>query len=104
MTDTATVPDVLWRIDWRGRSWNSNELTGQHAAVIAELLDTPPSWEWMHPALMHPGYGPLQTMSLIAAFVVIDDEVVGKSARAAVLKAVQEATADELLAAVTIED
>lgn len=101
MTDTA-VEAPLWRIEWQGAEWTSADLTGEHIAVIAELLDVAPSWQWLNAADLHPALGPLQLMSLIAAFVIVDEGVQGNAARRRVLEALKDSTADDLLAALHI--
>ena len=99
MTDTLTVD---WTINWRGSTWTSADLTGVHVAVVGELLDVAPPWTWFNVKDLHPALGPLQMVSLIAAFTIVDEQVVGKAARRAVLEAVKEATVDDLLAALEL--
>lgn len=102
MTDTAT--QTAWRLEWRDRIWSSTDLTGDHVAAISEMVGVAPSWEWTDPRLFSPAFGPLQTMALIAAFIVVEDGVVGAKARTAVLDVVREATVDELVAAIVLND
>lgn len=99
MTDTLTVD---WSINWRGSTWTSADLTAQHVAVVAEVLDIAPPWSWFNVADLHPALGPLQMVSLVAAFTIVEQQVVGVAARRAVLEAVKEATVDELLAALEL--
>ena len=101
MTDTITEA-TAWTIDWRGHTWHSTDLTGNHAAAVAELLGVDPGWEWFDVAALHPARGPLHVMALVAAFLCIDSDVRGMAARTAVLAGVKEATVDELVAAVHI--
>ena len=101
MTDTATqAPE--WTIDWRGNTWHSTDITGHHAAAVAELLGIDPGWEWFDVASLHPARGPLHVMTLIAACVCVDTDVRGAAARTAVLATIKEATIDELIAAVRV--
>lgn len=99
MTDTQTVE---WSIEWRGSTWTSADLTGDHVAVVAELLDIAPPWDWFNVSDLHPALGPLQMVSLVAAFTIVEQQVVGKAARRSVMEAVKEATVDELLAALKL--
>lgn len=99
MTDTLTVD---WTINWRGSTWTSADLTGTHVAVVAEILDVAPPWDWFNARDLHPALGPLQMVSLIAAFTIVEQKVKGVAARRAVLQAVQDAEVDELLAALEL--
>lgn len=99
MTDTLTTD---WTINWRGSTWTSADLTAQHVAVVAELMDIAPPWDWFNAHDLHPALGPLQMVSLIAAFTIVDQRVVGIGARRAVLEATKEATVDELLASLEL--
>lgn len=100
MIDAPTKPD--WFLDWRGQTWDSTQLTGDHAAAVAEMLGFPPPWDWFNLAEIHPAHGPLQTMSLIAAFICVDGDVHGQAARQAVLVAVKDATLDEIVTALRL--
>lgn len=93
---------TAWTINWRGTTWTSADLTGEHVAVIAELLDIAPPWEWFNVADLHPAGGPLQMMSLVAAFTIVDADVQGAAARRRVLETVKDATVDELLDALSV--
>jgi len=100
MTDTATAP--AWTLVWQGSTWTDQDLTGHHAAAVAEMLGVSPTWDWFDLSDIHPAFGPLQTMVLIAAFVVIDGDVRGTAARVAVLEAIKDATVEQLVEAVQI--
>ena len=102
MTDTAVRAEADWFLDWRGQSWSSADLTGQHAAAVAEMLGFPPPWDWFNVADLDPLHGPLQTMSLVAAFVCVSDGVRGSVARQAVLAAIRDASLDELTDAIRL--
>lgn len=101
MSDTITE---AWTLTWQGRTWSDRDLTGEHAAAVAELIGAAPTWDWFDLSDIHPAMGPLQVMALLAAFVVVDDGVHGTAARIAVLNAIKEATVDDLLAAVGLPD
>jgi hypothetical protein len=101
MTTTA-APEVTWAINWRGDTWTSADLTGRHAAAVAELLGVPPPWDWFDLSEVDPTEGPLQMMALIAAFVCVSQDVQGSAARRAVLAAVTDATLDELADAISV--
>ncbi len=96
------MSDAAWAIDWRDRTWTSHDLTGEHTAVVAELLGIAPSWDWFNPVELHPALGPLQMMALIAAFTIVADDVQGAPARQAVLAALKGNTVDELVAAIKL--
>ena len=101
MTDTATItPD--WTLDWRGDTWHSTDLTGHHAAAVAELMGVDPGWEWFDLAAVNPLRGPLHAMALIAAFLCVEGGVRGRAAREAVLNGIKDATVDELADAIRI--
>lgn len=102
MTDTLIDVEPAWHLDWRGRTWSSTDLTGHHAAAVAELLGVAPPWAAFDLADMHPALGPLQTMALIAAFVCVDDDVQGAAARQAILASIKDVTVDELVAAIRL--
>ena len=99
---TSTEAPAEWVIDWRGNTWKSTDLTGEHASAVAELLNIDPTWDWFDVSELHPARGPLALMALIAAFTCVDQEVVGVAARRAVLDAIKEASLDELIASVRI--
>lgn len=69
---------------------------------MAELLGVAPDWSVTDLTELHPVLGPLQTMALISAFVCVDDDVRGVTARKAVLTAIKDATVDELVAAIRL--
>jgi len=96
----------VWSLEWRGRTFRSSELSGRHAAVVAELLGAPPQWATFVPARdeMHPAAGPLQTIALLAAFTIVADGVTGDDARRKIMDTFTEATVDELVDAIRIED
>jgi hypothetical protein len=102
MTDTLIATEPAWFLDWRGRTWASTDLTGHHASAVAELVGVAPDWAVFDVTELHPVLGPLQTMALIAAFICVDDQVHGDTARRAVLEAVKDATVDELVAAIRL--
>lgn len=101
---TRSAPADEWALGWRGREWSSQDLTGDHLAVVAELLGVAPGWSVVDVRAMHPALGPLQTMALIAAFVIVADEVRGMSARQAVLDIVRGASVAELLGAIRVRE
>ena len=100
MTDTITAP--AWSLTWHGSTWTDQDLTGHHAAAVAEMLGIVPPWNWFDLTELHPVDGPLQVMALIAAFTVINDDVRGAAARTAVLETIKDATVDDLLAAINL--
>lgn len=101
MSDTTTTTEQpLWELQWNGQRWASTDLTGEHAAAVGELLGMPPPWDWFDLSDQHPALGPLQTMSLIAAFICIDEGVRGEAARRAVLDTLKGATLDRLADAI----
>ena len=102
MSDTATA--TRWSIEWRGSTWDSADLTGEHAAAVAEMLGIAPPWDWFDPTDLHPALGPLQVMVLIAAFVVVEQGVQGTPARMAVLDAIKETSVDELVDAIQLTE
>lgn len=93
---------MTWAINWRDHTWTSDDLTGEHTAVVAELLGIAPSWDWFNPAELHPALGPLQLMALIAAFTIVADDVRGNPARQAVLTTLKGATVAELVEAIEL--
>lgn len=100
MTITETQPD--WFLDWRGETYDSTQLTGHHAAAVAEMLGFAPPWDWFDVSDLHPLHGPLPLMALLAAFVCVDGDVRGSAARKAVLDALKDLTLDELTSAVRL--
>ena len=102
MTDTAVRAEADWFLDWRGQSWSSADLTGQHAAAVAEMLGFPPPWDWFDISELHPLHGPLPLISLIAAFTCVEGDVRGTAARTAVLEAIKGVSLDELADAVRL--
>lgn len=100
MTITETQPD--WFLDWRGDTFDSTQLTGHHAAAVAEMLGFPVPWDWFDISELHPVHGPLPAMSLLAAFVCVSNDVRGTAARVAVLEAIKGATLDELTSAIRL--
>ena len=112
MIDTLAPPDPAtqrltadeWVIQWRGRRWTSAELTGRHLAVVSELLGVAPPWSMLDVRALHPALGPLQTMTLIAAFTIVADDVHGRPAMLAVLETVKDASATELVEAIEIAE
>jgi len=101
---SATATEADWLIEWRGNTWASTDLTGTHAAAVAEMLGIVPPWDWFDLSELDPTFGPLQTMALIAAFVCVADGVVGNAARRAVLESVKGVTLDELADAIRRPD
>ena len=101
MTETMTP---TWTLNWRGQTWTDRDLTGEHAAALAEMMGIAPSWDWFDPSDLHPAMGPLQLIALIAAFVVVADDVHGMAARMAVLNAIRDMSLDELLGAIELPE
>lgn len=99
---TTTAP--TWELEWRGRRWSSNDLTGHHAAAAAELLGTPPPWDFFDLSEMHPALGPLQTMTMIAACICVEDDIRGNAARRAVLELLKDIDLEQLADAVVIPE
>ena len=91
-----------WSLTWQGQTWTNRDMTGDHAAAVAEMIGAPPGWDWFDLSELHPARGPLQVMSLLAAFVVVAEGVQGTAARVTVLNTIKEATVDVLLAAVQL--
>lgn len=93
---------VMWTLSWRGSTWRSTDLTGEHCAAVSEMLGVVPSWSMFDLSELNPVLGPLQTMALVAAFVCVADGVRGTAARRAVLDTLKGATADELAASISV--
>lgn len=99
MSDTLQAD---WVLEWRGNTWDSTQLTGHHAAAVAEMLGFAPPWDWFDVSDLHPLYGPLPLMSLLAAFACVEGDVRGAAARAAVLETIKDATLEELTDAIRL--
>lgn len=93
-----------WALNWQGKRYTSADLTGEHCAVIAELLGTAPSWDVLDVRALHPALGPLQVMALLAAFRIVEEQVQGAAARQAFLAMVKQSTVAELLEAIEIPE
>lgn len=103
------MPDVLappgrWRIEWQGRTWSEDDLTGAHLALVA-LLNGVDDWATLDVANLDPRIGPVRLMNLLAAFIAVDAGIVmaNPSALAEVIRSVGDAPAEELLAAVRFD-
>lgn len=104
MTDVLAPPTGRWRIEWGGRSWSEDDLTGAHLAFVA-LLNGVDDWQALDVANLNPAIGPVRLMNLLAAFIAVeageamDDPV----ALTQVIRAVGEIPAAALLAALRFD-
>lgn len=57
-----------WLINWDGREWSEDDLTGAHAAIVT-LMSGKDAW-----SLLDPFAGPVTLIQIVAAFVSIADK------------------------------
>lgn len=98
-------PGPQWRIEWRGRVWRESDLKGAHLAFVA-LLNGNDDWQMLDVRDLNPAVGPVRLMSLISAFMAVEQGVElaeDDLALVRIIREVGEASAAELLDAVRFE-
>lgn len=72
MTDIATRS---WMIEWDGKRWTDDDLSGRHLRVLSELLGGAVPWEFFDLSAWHPRRSPLVVFALICGFVIVDRDL-----------------------------
>lgn len=106
----STTTKLDWTIEWHGHTWNDADLTGQHLATLA-LISGDDRFEDLSiteaEVRAYPSLGYMRLINMLSAFVVVEatngitdpDEAHDAALRA--LEQVQQASAADILAAVT---
>jgi len=95
-----------WQIEWRGRTWTDDDLTGQHLATLA-LISGDDRFESLQltpdEVVAYPTEGYMRLMFMVSALAAVDacnsldDDDEAQAATVRTLAAVQAATADEII-------
>lgn len=95
-----------WSITWQGKTWTDADLTGQHLAQLA-LLSGDDRFERLvikeDEIRAYPSLGFMRLLNMLSALVSVDvaNEYDDADEVAAALKEIQQASAEDIIGAVT---